>query len=184
MDESDQQPQELLKIYRRRRDALERQIAVLGPHAPSYMLIELEDVGRSIHQLETELDIADEDTHSIVDWENYQSPVITTSLANTSRWLGGVGAAATALATLTVFIARLNTDIAILAGFGFFIGFPGVTAGVVGVIFGVIALTRVETVMSRDGRRHATIGVIAGLSALLLCCVATALVPNTATQRP
>jgi len=61
------------------------------------------------------------------------------------------------------------------AGFGAIIGFPAVIGGLVAVILGIIALTRVQTWQMVNGRRHAIIGIVSGAATFLLCCAIVAL---------
>ncbi|MBK9942714.1 MAG: protein kinase [Kouleothrix sp.] len=95
----------------------------------------------------------------------------STGLANSSRWVGGISAAAMGLALLMVggAAAQGNTSSA-LAGIGYIMAFAPLVGAPVGVILGILALVQPQTAKSLNGRRHAIIGIAAGLAALLLCC--------------
>jgi hypothetical protein len=65
--------------------------------------------------------------------------------------------------------AQGNTSSA-LAGIGYIMAFAPLVGAPVGVILGILALVQPQTAKSLNGRRHAIIGIAAGLAALLLCC--------------
>jgi serine/threonine-protein kinase len=98
-------------------------------------------------------------------------PKASTGLANASRWVGIASVALMGLAALMVGIAAAARDTgSALAGMGYVLAFLPLASGPVGLILGIIAIVSPLTALTRDGRRHAVIGIATGLATLLLCC--------------
>jgi serine/threonine-protein kinase len=98
-------------------------------------------------------------------------PSRTTVLANVARWLGIASVALMGLATLMVLIGAAGGDTSgPLAGFGFLLAFPPLASGPAALIVGIVALTRLQTAQTPEGRRHAILGIATGIATLLLCC--------------
>jgi serine/threonine protein kinase, bacterial len=98
-------------------------------------------------------------------------PATTTVLANVARWAGIASVALMGLAALMVLIGASGGNARTpLAGFGFLLAFPPLLGGPAALIMGIIALTRPQTLQTREGRRHAILGIATGTATLLLCC--------------
>jgi serine/threonine-protein kinase len=99
-------------------------------------------------------------------------PSRTTGLANASRWVGIASIAVMGIATLMVLLGAAGGEtMKALAGFGLLVGFPPLAGGPTALVLGIMALTRPQTALTPDGRRHAIVGVATGAVTLLLCCV-------------
>jgi hypothetical protein len=89
-----------------------------------------------------------------------------------------------AIAAIMVLIAAARGDTrGSLAGVGYIVSFPALIAGPVGLVLGILALTRPVTMQTVDGRRHAIVGVATGVATLLLCCAIFVLVAIAGNAR-
>ncbi len=112
------------------------------------------------------------------------APARTTGLASGSRWTGIGSIAVMAIAALMVLVAAARGDTrGNLAGVGYIVSFPALIAGPVGLVLGILALTRPLTMQTVNGRRHAIVGVATGVATLLLCCAIFVLVAVAGNAR-
>lgn len=103
--------------------------------------------------------------------------VLTTRLANSSRWIGiaSITIMLTAMgAALFASIQQKPTDA--MAGFAYLLAFPALLLGPLACALGILALTRSETRQTIDGRFHAIMGTTTGVATFLLCCVIAAII--------
>jgi serine/threonine-protein kinase len=106
----------------------------------------------------------------------------TTGLAAAAFWLGVVSAALMALSLAVVAAGAAAGDPEnTVSALGALLAFPPLLLGPLAAILGVIALVSKETAGTLKGRRHATVGVAAGVGALLLCCAVFAVFPSTSS---
>jgi serine/threonine-protein kinase len=100
----------------------------------------------------------------------------TTTMANLGRWVGIIGLFGMCAATVLGFfgLAMDGQDSPFFSAAALLV-FPSFFVGLLGAVFGIIALLNPTTVQTAKGRRHAIIGIITGFSVLIVCCVFTLL---------
>nr|WP_238530526.1 serine/threonine-protein kinase [Oscillochloris trichoides] len=104
----------------------------------------------------------------------------STDLARTAFWMGAISAGMMLFAAILVGIgaASGNTN----SGFntsGVLLALLSFVTGPASAVVGVVALTRPQISNTSQGRRDAVVGIVAGLSTLLLCCVVIVLMPSS-----
>lgn len=103
----------------------------------------------------------------------------TTGLALAAFWLGVVSVAWMAVALVVVALGSVSGDPEnLVSGLGALLAFPPLLLGPLAALLGMIALVSRETLTTIKGRRHAGVGVAAGVAALLLCCVVFVVFPS------
>jgi hypothetical protein len=83
---------------------------------------------------------------------------------------------------LSLFLVAISVaiDEVAIAGFGFLLAVPGLVIAFAGLIVGGVALYQPATAATLQGRRQAVVGIVAGLSTFVICC----LIAYLTTQLP
>lgn len=110
----------------------------------------------------------------------------STDTARVALWMGAISLSVMLLATLLAIIGAVTRGEGTTANgwsnMGMFLSLLPFLIGPSGAIVGIVALTRPQIRATSHGRRDAVIGIVAGLSTVLLCCVIVALLPNSSSS--
>lgn len=105
----------------------------------------------------------------------------TPGLANAARWTG-IGSIGLMALALVVMLLGVLTRSSPMTGLALLMGLPGLLAGPLAFLFGMLALIDQDVGKTVAGRRHAIIGLTTGVSTLLLCCALALLLPSNGSS--